>query len=100
MLTWTSGAATGKQMVVQAVGNAFPDAGHHDGDIVIQTPGGGSGPNVAGCQTQYGTNWYAGACFFSCASLHHSSHNVCIYMLFLTLRQAAVAIRPCLVLQG
>ena len=57
-LTWTSGNARGKQMVVQNI-NLFEGSGDvKAGDIVILTPGGGNGPNEAGCRGQYGTNWY------------------------------------------
>ena len=58
-VTWTSGAATGKTMTVQVINAAdAPKTGDvKAGDIVIQTPGGGSGDNAAGCRAQYGTNW-------------------------------------------
>jgi hypothetical protein len=45
-------------MIVQAITTA--NAGTGDvgkNDIVIQTPGGGSGDNSLGCRAQYGTNW-------------------------------------------
>ncbi|KAM7203935.1 glycoside hydrolase [Rhypophila sp. PSN 637] len=57
-LTWTSGAAKGKQMVVQVI-NSF-GSGTNDvkgNDMVILAPGGGAGPNEAGCRSQYGRNW-------------------------------------------
>jgi len=61
MITWKSGNANGKQMIVQAVNNFevtkdAPDV--RANDIVILAPGGGSGPNEAGCRNQYGRNWY------------------------------------------
>ncbi|KAK3377633.1 beta-1,4-endoglucanase [Podospora didyma] len=56
-LTWTSGNAKGKSMVVQAI-NLFDATGDvKNGDIVILTPGGGSGPNEVGCRSQYGKTW-------------------------------------------
>lgn len=58
-LTWTSGNAKGKQMIVQSI-NSFGEAGSGDvkpSDIVIMTPGGGNGPNDSGCRNQYGRNW-------------------------------------------
>jgi len=58
---WTSGAARGKKMVVQAVtpGTAAGDVGGND--LILLVPGGGGGPYSQGCQKQYGTgyNWYA-----------------------------------------
>lgn len=56
-LTWTSGQARGKTMTVQSinVGNPFGDVTAKD--FVILTPGGGVGPNDAGCRYQYGTSW-------------------------------------------
>jgi len=45
-------------MVVQAINNfngSSGDVGRND--IVILTPGGGVGPNDAGCRYQYGTTW-------------------------------------------
>ncbi|KAK0702099.1 glycoside hydrolase family 45 protein [Lasiosphaeria miniovina] len=56
-LTWTSGAARGKQMVVQALNSFPPGADVKAADLVILTPGGGSGGNDAGCRNQYGKNW-------------------------------------------
>ncbi len=56
-LTWTSGAARGKQMVVQAINTFEPSGDVKAGDVVVLTPGGGSGPNEAGCRNQYGTTW-------------------------------------------
>ena len=58
-VTWSSGAATGKTMIVQAITTADNEKGSAVGknDIVIQTPGGGSGDNDQGCRNQYGTNW-------------------------------------------
>jgi hypothetical protein len=56
-LTWTSGAARGKQMVVQAINLFEPSGDVKAGDVVVLTPGGGSGPNEVGCRAQYGTTW-------------------------------------------
>lgn len=57
-VTWWDGNARGKQMIVQAV-NQFDVTGDlKKDDIVILTPGGGNGPNEAGCRNQYGRNWY------------------------------------------
>ncbi|KAK5655219.1 hypothetical protein OQA88_6118 [Cercophora sp. LCS_1] len=56
-LTWTSGTARGKQMVVQAINNFDPSGDVQANDIVLLIPGGGSGPNEAGCRNQYGTTW-------------------------------------------
>jgi len=56
-LTWTSGNAKGKQMVVQVLNLAKPDGDVGKNDLVILTPGGGSGPNESGCRNQYGTTW-------------------------------------------
>ncbi|KAM7206399.1 glycoside hydrolase [Naviculisporaceae sp. PSN 640] len=57
-LTWTSGNARGKQMVVQAI-NSFgtPTGDLKANDLIILSPGGGSGPNDAGCRNQYGRIW-------------------------------------------
>lgn len=56
-LTWTSGNARGKQMIVQTINLFNPTGDVGANDIVILTPGGGNGPNDAGCRSQYGTNW-------------------------------------------
>ncbi|KAL1898253.1 hypothetical protein Sste5346_003660 [Sporothrix stenoceras] len=56
-LTWTSGQAAGKQMIVQAINIGSPSGNVGSNDIVILTPGGGVGPNSAGCRNQYGTSW-------------------------------------------
>lgn len=69
-LQWTSGAAQGKSMVVQVINQATGgDDGKGNGDvkdqdIVILTPGGGSGPYESGCRRQWGTAWYAYFYFF------------------------------------
>jgi len=55
-LTWTSGAARNKQMIVQII-NKAPVGNLKANDMIILTPGGGAGPNEAGCRTQYGMNW-------------------------------------------
>jgi hypothetical protein len=60
-LTWTSGPGAGKSMVVQAL-DIFTAGGSGSGtleanDIVILTPGGGTGPYDSGCRNQYGTSW-------------------------------------------
>ncbi|KAL8377570.1 hypothetical protein RB595_008313 [Gaeumannomyces hyphopodioides] len=47
---WLDGGARGKRMQVQAVSNSV-GAGT---DIIILTPGGGSGPNPQGCLLQHG----------------------------------------------
>ncbi|KAK0716274.1 RlpA-like double-psi beta-barrel-protein domain-containing protein-containing protein [Lasiosphaeris hirsuta] len=57
LVTWKSGNASGKQMLVQAVNNFEPAGDVKIGDIVILTPGGGNGPNETGCRSQYGKNW-------------------------------------------
>lgn len=62
IITWKSGNANGKQMIVQAVNNFEVSKDAPDvkaNDIVILTPGGGNGPNESGCRNQYGRNWYA-----------------------------------------
>lgn len=56
-LTWTSGQAAGKQMVVQAINVGAPSGSVGARDVVVLTPGGGVGPNAAGCRHQYGTSW-------------------------------------------
>ncbi len=56
-MTWTSGNATGKRMVVQAINVAGTSGDVGADDIVVLTPGGGVGPNDAGCRAQYGTTW-------------------------------------------
>lgn len=56
-VTWTNGAASGKSMIVQAITTAEVSGSVGKNDIVIQTPGGGSGENEQGCRNQYGTNW-------------------------------------------
>ncbi len=45
-------------MVVQALNTFDPTGDVKASDVVILTPGGGSGPNEAGCRNQYGTTWY------------------------------------------
>ena len=56
-LTWRNGAAAGKQMIVQAI-NGFDLTGDlKSSDMVILSPGGGHGPNEAGCKKQYGRTW-------------------------------------------
>ncbi len=56
-LTWTSGAAAGKQMVVQAINAATGTGSVTANDMVILTPGGGVGPHSKGCEKQYGATW-------------------------------------------
>jgi hypothetical protein len=59
-LTWTSGAARGRRMTVQTINVGVVgdgDANVTATDFVILTPGGGVGPNEAGCRNQYGTSW-------------------------------------------
>ncbi|KAH9899024.1 RlpA-like double-psi beta-barrel-protein domain-containing protein-containing protein [Xylariomycetidae sp. FL2044] len=58
-LTWTTGAAAGKTMVVQIhnLVNTATGIGATDRDFIIATPGGGSGVNQLGCRAQYGTTW-------------------------------------------
>lgn len=57
-LTWRNGAAAGKQMIVQSI-NGFDLTGDlKSNDIVILSPGGGHGPNEAGCKKQYGRTWW------------------------------------------
>jgi hypothetical protein len=60
---WTSGGANGKSMVVQVINQA---TGGEDGkgngdvqnqDMVILTPGGGTGPYEQGCRKQWGAAW-------------------------------------------
>ena len=45
-------------MIVQALNTFDPTGDVKTNDVVILTPGGGSGPNEAGCRNQYGTTWY------------------------------------------
>jgi hypothetical protein len=56
-LTWTSGSASGKSMIVQAINAAAPSGDVTSNDVIIYTPGGGGGPNSAGCKSQYGSTW-------------------------------------------
>ncbi|KAK1750365.1 glycoside hydrolase [Echria macrotheca] len=56
-ITWTSGAARGKTLIAQVVNNFEATDSLKSNDIVILTPGGGSGGNDGGCRSQYGTNW-------------------------------------------
>ncbi len=66
-VTWTSGAAAGKSMIVQAINTAGDPTGDlRAADMVIQTPGGGSGQNSAGCRNQYGTTWWVPLSLSSC----------------------------------
>jgi hypothetical protein len=56
-LTWRNGAAADKKMIVQAI-NGFDVTGDlKASDMVILSPGGGHGPNEAGCKKQYGRTW-------------------------------------------
>jgi hypothetical protein len=56
-LTWSSGNANGKSMVVQIINSFSPSGDVGANDIILLTPGGGVGPNNAGCRYQYGTSW-------------------------------------------
>jgi len=56
-MEWTSGAARGKKFIFQVV-NRTPAGDLKQNDVIILTPGGGSGPNDVGCRAQYGTTWY------------------------------------------
>ncbi len=59
-LQWTSGGARGKKMIVQAIDIASGGSGSAatgSTDIVILTPGGGTGPHDSGCRAQYGSSW-------------------------------------------
>ena len=54
-LTWTSGPSVGKKMQVQIINEGgSTDDGR---EFIILTPGGGVGPNVAGCNKQFGYDW-------------------------------------------
>jgi len=55
-LTWTSGNARGKKMVVQAINAGTPGGNVGKDDIVILTPGGGVGDHEDGCKRQYGNS--------------------------------------------
>ena len=56
-LRWTSGAARGKSMVVQAI-NVAPTGGDVKADdVIVLTPGGGVGTSGGGCKAQYGRTW-------------------------------------------
>ena len=52
-LTWLDGPASGKHMQVQVI-----NEGGDDTDVIIVTPGGGIGPNIKGCDSQYGFSNY------------------------------------------
>ncbi|KAK0719379.1 glycoside hydrolase [Lasiosphaeris hirsuta] len=57
-LTWpTARSARGKTMTVQVINVGDTSTSVTTKDFVIQTPGGGVGPNDAGCRFQYGTTW-------------------------------------------
>lgn len=56
-LQWTDGPAVGKRMQVQII-NEGGDVANGQRDFILVTPGGGVGPNQAGCDTQFGYDWY------------------------------------------
>jgi hypothetical protein len=56
-LTWRSGNARNKKMVVQSLNVAKAEGDVGKDDIIIMVPGGGYGPNEGGCKAQYGANW-------------------------------------------
>lgn len=55
-LFWTDGYAAGKRMQVQVI-NSGGSVGDGVRDFILLTPGGGVGPNTAGCDGQFGYDW-------------------------------------------
>jgi hypothetical protein len=58
-LSWISGAAKGKKMIVQAINTAPTYEGVDKNDIAILAHNAKYWPNTAGCRNQYGPNGYA-----------------------------------------
>lgn len=58
-LAWTDGPAVGKKLRVQVIneGNGTTATTANSRTFMILTPGGGVGPNIQGCETQYGFDW-------------------------------------------
>ncbi|OIW30180.1 barwin-like endoglucanase [Coniochaeta ligniaria NRRL 30616] len=55
-LFWTDGGAAGKRMQVQIINSGGSvDGGRRQ--FIILSPGGGVGPNTAGCDAQFGYDW-------------------------------------------
>jgi hypothetical protein len=55
-LTWEDGPARGKRLVTQVINTGGKEeAGVRD--WIVLTPGGGVGPNTAGCNSQFGYDW-------------------------------------------
>lgn len=52
-LQWSEGPVAGKRMQVQMI-----NKGGQTNDIIVVVPGGGVGPNLSGCDSQYGVQWY------------------------------------------
>lgn len=59
-LQWTEGSAAGKRMQVQII-NEGGEVTNGRRDFILLTPGGGVGPNQAGCNAQFGYDWYVAA---------------------------------------
>lgn len=56
-LQWTEGSAAGKRIQVQII-NEGGSVENGRRDFILLTPGGGVGPNQAGCNAQFGYDWY------------------------------------------
>ena len=55
-LAWTDGPSVGKKMQVQVI-NQGGTTDNNSRAFMILTPGGGVGPNIQGCEAQYGYDW-------------------------------------------
>lgn len=56
-VTWLSGGAVGKKMIVQIVTPGGSGGDVKRNDLIILTPGGGVGPLSTGCTNQYGNSF-------------------------------------------
>ncbi|KAK0742740.1 RlpA-like double-psi beta-barrel-protein domain-containing protein-containing protein [Schizothecium vesticola] len=56
-LAWTDGPAVGKRLRVQVVNEGGNSTTANSRTFMILTPGGGVGPNIQGCEAQYGYDW-------------------------------------------
>ncbi|KAK1828017.1 RlpA-like double-psi beta-barrel-protein domain-containing protein-containing protein [Podospora conica] len=56
-LSWTDGPAVGKRLRVQVINEGGNSTDANSRTFMILTPGGGVGPNIQGCEAQYGYDW-------------------------------------------
>lgn len=57
-LKWTDGPSQGKRVVVQIINEGGKVEKDGSGrEFILLMPGGGVGPNQAGCKSQFGGDW-------------------------------------------